>query len=308
MATIHFHWNGKDKQTLGATISQYRSAVSGSFDTATYKESWTGSGLSYASNASHPTSGTLRSWSFQDKDSDFSFAITDLNFKLAPSATYRSVVTGLFAGSDQWHGDDGNNFFYWSVGGDTYHGGAGVDTLDAFTATKAQVIGDRPTFLRSGGSIQVTAVGNLDVVLHSVERLRFDDVAVALDLDGHAGTAARIAGAVFGRDALKARDLMGVAIGLLDSGMSPLALTEAALRAKFRGDYTNAELVDVLHTNLTNSPPSALDAQLYGSMLERGVFTGAELAWAAAGTALNAANIDLVGLTQAGLDHIPWQA
>ena len=229
MATINFFWNGKDKQTLGTTISQYRSPVSGFFDTTSYKESWTGSALGYASNASHPTSGTLQSWSFQDKDSDFSFVVTDLNLKLAPNSTYRTLVTGLFAGRDQWHGNGEDNFFYWSVGGDTYHGGAGVDTLDAFTATKAQVLGERPTFLRKGAAIEVTATGNLDVTLDSVERLRFSDISVAVDLDGHAGTAARIAGAVFGRDALKAKDLIGVAIGLLDSGVTPLALTEAAL-------------------------------------------------------------------------------
>lgn len=307
MATINFHWNGNDKQTFGTTISQYRSAVTGFFDTVTYKESWTGSSLGYASSASHPTSGTLQSWSFRDKDSDFSFTVTDLNLKLAPNSTYRSVVTSLFAGRDHWHGNGENNFFYWSVGGDTYHGGAGVDTLDAFTATKAQVLGEGPTFLRKGGSIQVTATGNLDVTLDSVERLRFSDISVALDLDGHAGTAARIAGAVFGRDALKAKGLIGVAIGLLDSGMTPLALTEAALRAKLGGDYTNAELIHLLYRNLTNTSPTALDAQLYRSMLEDGVFSSAELAWAAADTPLNAANIDLAGLAQTGLDYIPWQ-
>jgi hypothetical protein len=307
MATINFLWNGKDKQTLGATTSQYRSSASGFLDTTTYKESWTGSALGYASNASHPTSGTLQSWSFQDKDSDFSFAVTDLNLELAPNSTYRTLVTSLFAGRDQWHGNGEDNFFYWSVGGDTYHGGAGVDTLDAFTANKAQVLGERPTFLREGAAIEVTATGNLDVTLDSVERLRFSDISVALDLDGHAGTAARIAGAVFGRDALKAKDLIGVAIGLLDSGMTPLALTEAALRAKFGGDYTHAELVNVLYRNLTNTSPTPLDAQLYRSMLDDGVLTSAELAWAAADTPLNATNIDLAGLTQGGLDYVPWQ-
>jgi hypothetical protein len=306
MATINFHWNGNDKQTFGTTISQYRSAVSGFFDTVTYKESWTGSSLGYASSASRPTSGTLQSWSFRDKDSDFSFTVTDLNLKLAPNSTYRSVVTSLFAGRDHWHGNGENNFFYWTVGGDTYHGGTGVDTLDAFTATKAQVLGEGPTFLRKGGSIQVTATGNLDVTLDSVERLRFSDISVALDLDGHAGTAARIAGAVFGRDGARGKELMDLAIALLDSGVTPIELMSLALRAKLGEDYTNASLVSLVYRNVTNAAPTAQEAAPYEAMLNDGHISGPELAWTAAASDINAINIDLAGLAASGVDYIPW--
>lgn len=307
MATINFIWNGEDDYTPESTTVYSRGTSQGYYFAADYRESWSGSNFTYSGNSGHPSGGTLKSWAFQKLDSTFAFTVTELAYKIPAGATYATLIGALFAGRDDWHGDSGDNFFYWSLGGDTYHGGAGIDTLDSLDYSKAVLIGNKPGITRNGDLTVVAAIGDLDVTLDSIERLRFSDCAVALDLDGHAGTAARIAGAVFGRDTLKTKELMGVAIGLLDSGMTPLALTEAALQAKLGASYTNTQLVNLVYRNLANSAPTALDAQLYGAMLEDGLFTGAELALAAADSALNATNIDLTGLAKTGLDYIPWQ-
>jgi len=306
MAAISFIWNGEDTYTPESTTVYYRGIGQGYYVPEGYRESWTGLNFTYTGNGGHPTGGTLKSWTFQKVNSTFAFTVTDLAYKIPVGATYATLIGALFAGRDDWHGNSGDNFFYWSVGGDTYHGGDGIDTLDSLDYSKAVLIGNKPSFTKNGGSITLAAIGDLDVTLDSVERLRFSDCTVALDLDGHAGTAARIAGAVFGRDMLKSKELMGLAIDLLDSGMTPQALTQAALQAKLGAGYTNTQLINLVYKNLTNTAPTAVDAQLYGSMLDEGLFTGAELAWAAADSALNAANIDLAGLAKTGLDYLPW--
>jgi hypothetical protein len=307
MATINFIWNGKDEHTSETTSSYNRGTTSGFFDPDGYKESWTGTNLTYSSNSAYPTGGTLHSWSYQQKGTTFAFSFTDLNYKIAPGTSYNGLMSGLVAGRDDWHGDGGNNFFYWSAGGDTYHGGAGIDTLDSLGFSKGLVLGSNHSFTRKGETIFVPAMGSsVAVTLDSVERLRFKDVSVALDLDGHAGAAARIVGAVYGRDTLKAKELMGVAIGLLDSGMTPLQLMTVALRVKLGEHYTNAKLVSHVYFNVTNKSPSAQEAAPYEAMLMAGQVTGPELAWAAASSDLHASNINLTGLAESGLDYVPW--
>ena len=307
MATINFIWNGKDTFSAMPGALTSGSATRGSFDPGPYRETWTGTNLTYGAGSSHPTGGTLQSWTFYMKGPTFAFSVDGLAYTIPAGSSYSNLVAGLFSGQDDWHGTAGDNFFYWSVGNDTYHGGAGIDTIDSLGYSKSLLVGSRPNFTRVGGMIKVEAVGDLDIMLDSVERLRFGDVNVALDLDGHAGAAARIAGAVFGRDLLNDKELMGVAIGLLDKGLTPLELTGAALRTNLGSNYTNAQLVDLVYRNVVHSAPSAQEAQAYQSMLDKGEVTGPELTWMAAESALNASSIDLTGLSKSGLDYIPWE-
>ena len=306
MATIHFIWNGKDEPKSETTTSYYKGSTSGFFDPAGYKESWTGSNLTYNQSSAYPTGGVLQSWSYQQKGTTFSFSLTDLNFRIAPGTTYNGLISGMVAGRDDWYGDEHNNYFYWSTGGDTYHGGAGIDTVDSLGFSKGLLLGSKPVIVRHGQTVEVASLGG-NITLDSVERLRFKDVSVALDLDGNAGMAARIIGATYGRDTLKSKDLMGVAIGLLDSGTSPLDLMAAALRARLGEHYSNARLVKQIYLNVTNKSPSAEEAAPYEALLNDGHVSGPELALAAALSDVNAAaNINLTGLFESGLDYTPW--
>ena len=307
MATINFIWNGKDTLSALSGPAFETGATNGAFDPGPYRETWTGTSLTYGSGSAHPTGGTLNSWLFFLRGATFAFSVKDLAYSIPAGTSYSGLIAGLFAGRDEWHGTAEDNFFYWSVGNDTYHGGAGIDTIDSLGYSKSVLIGSKPSFTRVGGVFKVEAIGDLDITLDSVERLRFGDVNVALDLDGHAGAAARIAGAVFGREVLKDKELMGVAIGLLDLGLTPLELTGAALRAKLGNNYTNAQLVDLVYRNVVHTAPSAQEAQAYQSMLDKGEATGSELAWMAAESALNASSIDLTGLSKSGLDYFPWE-
>jgi hypothetical protein len=310
MATISFLWNGIDQPSLPtATTNFHRGSTSGYHRPQGYNESWTGSSLTYDALLRHPypIGGTIQSWSFKQTNGDFAFSVTGLGIKATPATNYVNFLGTMAAGRDDWHGDAKNNFFPWSVGGDTYHGGAGIDTVIGAGMTKAMLLGTSPTFTKKGEFVYVSSVGNTSIQLDSIERLQFTDVSVALDLNGNAGAAARIIGAVFGPALVKSKELAGVAIDLLDSGWSPLQLTQLALDVMLGEQYTSSDLVKLVYRNITKKSPSGFEAQLYESMLHEGRFTGAELTWAAAGSDLNAANIDLTGLSATGLDYLSWQ-
>jgi hypothetical protein len=55
---------------------------------------------------------------------------------------------------------------------------------------------------------------------YDVERLLFDDGRWALDVDGHAGTAVKLLGAVFGPDSVRIEAYVGIVLQVLDGGMS----------------------------------------------------------------------------------------
>ena len=79
--------------------------------------------------------------------------------------------------------------------------------------------------------------------LTSVERLYFSDVKVALDLNGHAGQAARILSTVFGTAFVANRGYVGICLNLLDGGMNFEVLAGAALNAA--GKTTNADVASI---------------------------------------------------------------
>jgi hypothetical protein len=309
VATITFIWNGIDQPSSpNLTTNFYRGSTGGYYRPAGYNESWTGTGLTYDPLMRHPfpTGGTIQSWSFKQTNGNFAFSVTGLGLKATPVTNYVNFLGTMAAGLDDWHGDARNNVFPWSVGGDTYHGGAGIDTVIGGGVTKAMMLGTSPNITKKGDLVSVTGIGNTSIQLDSIERLQFSDVSVALDLNGNAGAAARIIGAVFGPALVRSKEIAGAAIGLLDSGWSPLQLTQLALDVMLGDHYTTSDLVKLVYRNITKSLPSTFEAALYESILHGGRVTGAELTWAAAGGDLNAANIDLTGLSATGLDYLPW--
>jgi len=140
----------------------------------------------------------------------------------------------------------------------------------------------------------------------SVERLVFNDRDVAFDLSGNAGSVARILGAVFGPAAVGNRAYVGIGLYYLDGGTSYAGLMELALNARLSAAPTNAEIVDLLYTNVVGTAPSSADRAYYVGLLANHVFTPVGLATLAADTDLNAAGIHLAGLASTGLEYFPF--
>lgn len=139
--------------------------------------------------------------------------------------------------------------------------------------------------------------------LVNIERLKFSDYSVAIDVNsmgGHAGDVARIIGAVFGASSVQNKGYVGIGLYYLDKGMNFESLCNIAIAAT--GKVQNADIVTLLWNNVVGSPISQGEKAYYVGLLENGM-SAAELTTLAAHTPLNEANINLVGLAQTGLAY-----
>lgn len=195
--------------------------------------------------------------------------------------------------NDTLSGGNGNDTFDGSSGDDTIDGGAGIDTSIHY-GTKSQY-----SITKSGSSYTVSGPDGTDI-LTNIERIKFNDISIAYDIDGNAGKVAKILGAVFGADSVSNKAYAGIGLNLLDGGMSYEALLDLAINVT--GVHTHREVVNLLWTNVVGSAPSDDQAQQFVSMLDNGMTT-AQLGVLAADTDLNQAHIDLVGLVAAGLEY-----
>lgn len=138
--------------------------------------------------------------------------------------------------------------------------------------------------------------------LVDIDRVLFKDTSLALDINGNAGTTAKLLGAVFGKDSLTNKQYVGIGLSLLDAGMSTTTLASLAVEAA--NLKTNDQIVSTLWKNVFGTTASNSDKAPYVKLLDDGMSPGA-LAWLAADTTFNKVNINLVGLAQTGIEYIP---
>ncbi|NRF65839.1 hypothetical protein HLB44_02445 [Aquincola sp. S2] len=193
-------------------------------------------------------------------------------------------------GNDTALGGDGSDHFVIGLGTMVIDGGAGLDSARLSGARS-----DYPLIRDAGSGWRIA-----DDALQGIERLQFADAGLALDLDGAAGTVARLLGAVFGPAAVANAAYAGIGLTLKDGGMSDEALAALALDAA--GAHTAPAIVALLWTNLFDTPPSAAQAAPFIAWLDQGMSPGA-LGLLAAVQPVNEARIDLVGLVDSGLAY-----
>ncbi len=219
-----------------------------------------------------------------------------------------TIVAG--AGNDIINGDAGNDIIFGDAGNDILNGGAGNDTLDGSAGIDTAVYaGVRSNFTvtktTNGYSVQAKTGNDGTDTLTNVERLKFSDFSVALDVSGYAGTTAKILGAVFGLESVKNKEYAGIGLQLLDGGMSYGDLMKLAIDAKLVAGASNAAVVELLYTNVVGTPPPAAELAFFQGWLDSGAYTRASLGVLAADTMLNTANVNLVGLANSGLEYLP---
>ena len=193
------------------------------------------------------------------------------------------------------------------VANDTFKGQPGTDLIDGGLGTDTVVYSGplkQYTVNKSGNRYIVSEPTGSDDTdyLTNIERLKFSDKSIAIDLDGNAGTTAKILGAVFGKESVSNKSYVGIGLSFLDAGWTYDNLAGLALDAA--GAKTNDQIVSLLWTNVIGSKPTAAEKQPFIALLENGMSSGA-LAHLAADTSLNATNINLVGLAQTGIEYIP---
>lgn len=140
--------------------------------------------------------------------------------------------------------------------------------------------------------------------LKNIERLQFADMSLALDLNGAAGTTARLLGVMLGEASLANRALVGAVLGVVDAGVADTQLAGLALQAVFGGAVSNAAVVAHVYKNLFHVAPDAATLRTLTAFLDSGAYSQSDLVVLAAGLDANASNIGLVGLAAQGLEFV----
>lgn len=92
----------------------------------------------------------------------------------------------------------------------------------------------------------------------------------------------------------------------MDGGLSYDGLLELALNEALTANCTNEALVQLLYTNIVGVAADEATVSNFASLIYSGQMTQLSLARLASDEPLNAANVDLVGLAQTGLDYM-WR-
>lgn len=157
------------------------------------------------------------------------------------------------AGADTLHGNSGDDVLSGLAGNDFIDGGTGRDTV-RYPGNRSAV-----TVAMTPDGFTATGPDGIDSLVN-VERLQFDDVKVALDVDGTGGQAYRLYQAAFNRTPDAGG--LGYWIMVLDAGAG---LRDAALgfvtSQEFRTVYgaspTNDQLVTGFYQNVLHRAPDA---------------------------------------------------
>ena len=204
-------------------------------------------------------------------------------------------------------GSDGPNRMQGNGGSDLLDGNGGLDWA-VFTGPRA---GWSVESLTGTASWFVTARDGSSGMaeLRRVERVRFDDKAVAFDLtkNDNAGKALLLIGAVLGRDAtLSKAALLGQVIDLFDQGFTIQQLAGAVMRLPIWGGVltpsnSSEDVARYLLKLNKGTDPTAAEVATAAQAIS-GQVQGNYLATLAM-TDANVAKVDLVGLATTGFEY-----
>lgn len=221
------------------------------------------------------------------------------NIQIAFGTEINTVVGSKF--DDILVGNSGANSITGGLGNDTIDGGSGIDTA-VYSGTKSNY---SLKFI-SPANISVTDISGTKKIdtLVNIERLKFGDISLAIDVAGNAGTTAKILGSVFGPSSVANKSYMGIGLSYLDAGMTYANLMQLAINARLGGVGSNTDVVNLLYTNVVGSAPDAATLAYYKGLLDNGTFTQASLGVLAADTSANTTNINLIGLAATGVEFV----
>lgn len=232
----------------------------------------------------------------------------DASSLLASDASVGQVYTGTAAndvlqggaGDDILNGNDGNDILKPGAGNNILDGGAGLDTVvlagayGNFTVTKTS----------TGVSItDKTGAQGTDALIN-IERVLFNDTALAYDTDGNAGKMYRLYQAAFDRKP----DLAGLGwqIKAVDGGTSFLQIAQAFMdSAEFKSLYgdnlSSTGLVSALYHNVLHRTPQQFEIDFWTKIVDSGQQTRADVLTNFSESAENQAQV--IGSIQNGIEY-----
>jgi hypothetical protein len=248
---------------------------------------------------------------FYVKVSNLSFASTDYVIGLEASDVAGLNVYGSYS-HDYLRGSTGDDRIDAYGGSDTIINSAGNDDIDGGSGLDFLIMaGDIDEYSISGSMSNFVIKDKLgdEGVDHvsQVERLLFNDYALAFDVNGAAGQAYRLYQAAFDRKP----DLAGLGywIEKLDNGMS---LSRVAgefyhsdeFHALYGGYTSNATFITTLYQNVLHRAPDLGGYNYWNYKLNSGDMSRAEVLMSFSESAENQAQI--IGQIQGGIEYIEW--
>ena len=219
-------------------------------------------------------------------------------------------------GKDELFGGKGNDVLNGGLANDRLYGGSGSNSLIGGDGIDRAIFSNDKQYYRlSADSDQITIVTNENLIPNStgsietntlvgIERVLFSDVNLAFDLDGHAGIAARVLGAFLGADGVNRADLVGYLLDVLDNGISQDDLLQTAVDTVFGIEPSGADIVNHFHTALTGMAAPEDVVSHWGALIDSGELSPLEVSRMVVNLDLNETNIDLIGLSQTGIEYI----
>ena len=197
------------------------------------------------------------------------------------TVNFGTVIENLMggAGNDKLTGNEVANHIAGGAGDDVLTGGAGSDMLDggqgADLAVYAGSFGDYKVSVGKDASAVSDLRQPLDVdILAGIERLKFDDVMVSLEIDGVAGQAYRLYGAAFDRTP----DLAGLGywIGRMEAGASLFEVAAAFIGspefiAMFGASPANRDFLVQVYQNILHRTPDPDGLDFWAEAMDSGV-------------------------------------
>jgi Domain of unknown function (DUF4214)/RTX calcium-binding nonapeptide repeat (4 copies) len=204
----------------------------------------------------------------------------------------------LFSGDDAISGNSYNNKLNGFGGNDVIDGKGGIDTA-FYSGFRSQY-----QITKSAINTTVNGINGFDT-LYNVERLKFLDKTVALDIDGNAGQAYRLYQAALNRTPDQGG--LGAQIGGLDAGMSMLQIAQnfmnsAEFQSKYGVNLSNGAFVNQLYSNVLHRGPDPEGYNVQVHALDTG-FTRSQLLVNFSESIENY-NATLVGI-KSGIEYIP---
>jgi hypothetical protein len=194
---------------------------------------------------------------------------------------------------------------------DVFHAGGGNAVFDGGTGLDTLVLqGTRTDYdvISTSDAVEVTHRAGAqaqDKLLH-VERIVFDDTALAFDTDGNAGQVYRLYQAAFAREPDAAG--LGYWLAQNDHGASLASIAQDFVHsrefASLYGDApSNTQLATAFYQNVMHRAPDAAGLQYWVDLLAHGT-TAAEVLASFSESAENQANV--VGQIAHGITYLPY--
>lgn len=213
--------------------------------------------------------------------------------------TIENIIGSAF--DDALFGNAQDNVITGNGGSDITDGGGGIDTALYAESVSAITLSS----IKDDDSVtwKITLANGDKDTLVNVERLSFNDTRVALDLDGNAGSTAKLLGAFLGSAGVSNKNFVGIGLQYLDGGGTYESLMELAISTVFGETPNSRSVVATFYQNLTGqqAPGSVIDT--YAGLLDDGDLSLLSLSLQVADNEVNLSNIDLVGLTSTGIEY-----